>query len=910
MTQASDYVPARILDIELGGPLPSVPAVDEKTGRCYQRAICLVRLHAQPLGVVELRLVEGGTSPDECARHIWRTLGAQINEHLREDGLLPVTDLGPEGLPGLGTPRCVEERERLLAHAPFVSVIVPTHDRPERIQLCLHSLLALRYPQYEIIVVDNAPSTMSTADFIQQAYRGVPQVRYIREDRPGASRARNCGMMAARGEILAFTDDDIVVDAYWLVELVKAFGLADNVACVTGLLWPLELETQAQFWIEEFGGFSKGFSRRVFDMQENHPKTPLHPYAAGQFGSGANMAFTAAFLRNVGGFDPALGPGSPAQGGEDLSLFFQAVTRGYTLVYEPASLAYHPHHREFTDLREQIFNYGVGLAAYLAKNVLDNPRLLFNFVTKVPYGLYFTLSARSSKNKKKTAHYPKELTRLELEGMLYGPFAYLLSLWAIYHPHKAPALIKALNALPVKKKSSTLRTSLYRWVKVNSVMLFNTGSLVGTTAVSSIFGFAYWWLAARLFSVEAVGFASATISAMALLGTLGMLGLGTLLIGELPRHPGEEGQLISAALILVGAVGGCLGVVFAIVAPVVLTDFQELWASVQDIMLFAIGVSLTAITLILDQALIGLLRGGLRLWRNILFSVAKLAALFAAGLLLSHVVGLTIYATWAIGNALSLAALAGFVVLKGRRTIASYLPHWRLLRKLKLPALQHHIFNLVLQVPGLILPVLVTAMLTATVNAWFYVSFMFANFVSVIPVALTTVLYAMSSAQPSVLAHKVRQTLGLALVACALAICPLEFGARQVLGLYGHTYAEQASWCLRILVLGAFPLIIKNHYVALCRIHGRLAQAMLPIVLGTLLEVSVPVLGARLGGLSGLSLGLIGALCVEALFMSRRVYKAVHPTGTSTAINQAEQFTSYHDGSHLADAANERGFGQ
>jgi glycosyltransferase involved in cell wall biosynthesis len=121
----------------------------------------------------------------------------------------------------------------------------------------LRALLALDYPRYEIIVVDNAPSTSATADFIRQTYRDVPQVRYVREDRPGLSWARNCGLMAARGEIVAFTDDDVVLDPYWLIELVKAFHVADDVMCVTGLVLPLELETPAQFLLEEFGGLAR-----------------------------------------------------------------------------------------------------------------------------------------------------------------------------------------------------------------------------------------------------------------------------------------------------------------------------------------------------------------------------------------------------------------------------------------------------------------------------------------------------------------------------------------------------------------------------------------------------------------------------------------------------------------------------
>src|SRR5215467_11371185 len=147
-------------------------------------------------------------------------------------------------------------------------------------------------------------------------------------------------------------------------------------------------------------------------MTENHPKTPLYPYTAGQLGTGASMAFTAEFLRCIGGFDPALGPGSPAQGGEDLTVFFQAITRGYRLVYEPASLAYHPHRRDYAALCKQIYHYGVGLAAYLTRSVLAAPRLLFDLIPRLPYGLVFMLSAHSPKNSKKSVHYPKELTLL------------------------------------------------------------------------------------------------------------------------------------------------------------------------------------------------------------------------------------------------------------------------------------------------------------------------------------------------------------------------------------------------------------------------------------------------------------------------------------------------------------------
>ena len=430
-----------------------------------------------------------------------------------------------------------------------------------------------------------------------------------------------------------------------------------------------------------------------------------------------------------------------------------------------------------------------------------------------------------------------------------------------------------------------MKALLYQWAKANSIIFVNAGSLVGTIAVTSGLGFIYWWVAARQFTPKAVGLASAALSAMTLLGTFSIFGLGTLLIGELPRHRGKEASLISAALITVGGVGGCLGILFATVAPYLSPDFQVLGASIENIALFAVGVSLTAITLVLDLALIGLLCGDWQLWRNTIFAGVKLAALFIAGLWLSYATGLSIYATWTIGNLLSLASLAGFVIVKGGRPGRSYLPQWGLLRKLGPSAIKHHMLNLTLQAPVLFLPVLVTILLSATTNAWFYVSWALASFANTATIALTDTLYAVSSAQPTMTARRIRLTLSLAFAASLLANCVLLLGTRQVLGLFGHSYAEQAAWSLRILALESFPFIIKSHYIAVSRIQRRVAHATLLTIATGSLELGGAALGAYLGGLSGLSLGWSAAMCVEAVFMSRVVYRAARFMDASTHTN-------------------------
>ncbi len=443
-----------------------------------------------------------------------------------------------------------------------------------------------------------------------------------------------------------------------------------------------------------------------------------------------------------------------------------------------------------------------------------------------------------------------------------------------------------------------LRKQALHWVRVNSIILFNAGSLVGATAITSLLGFVYWWVAARSFQPEAVGLASATISVMTLLGSIAIVGFGTLLLGELPLQRGRETSLISTALIVVGTVGGLLGLAFALLAPHLFNGFQAVGAGIESSALFASGVSLTAITFVLDDALIGLFRGGLQLWRNALFAVIKLAALLAASLLvsrLSHVTGMTIYATWTIGNACSLAALAGYVLVKRGWAGRNYLPRWDLLRKLGRSALKHHLLNVTLQAPALILPVLVTVLLSATVNASFYVSWNLASIVNIFSAALTMTLFAAASAQPGTLAHKIRLTLSVAFAACLVVNVVLLVGTRQILGLFGHSYAEQAAWSLRILSLESFPFIIKNHYIALSRIRGRMVNvARLTIITG-LFELGGATLGMLVGGLTGLSVGWFCVMFIEALCMSRTVFRAARLTGATNMPELSEEDVHDHE---------------
>jgi len=401
----------------------------------------------------------------------------------------------------------------------------------------------------------------------------------------------------------------------------------------------------------------------------------------------------------------------------------------------------------------------------------------------------------------------------------------------------------------------------------NSDILFNTGSLIATMLITSALGFAYWWVAARLYPAEAVGLASAATSAMMLLSTLFLLGQGTLLLTELPRNKGQEGTLISASLLLVGTSTLLASLLFAFLAPYISPQLAALGTTPQNILLFAIGASFASITLILDQAVIALLQGSIQLWRNASFALVKLALVIITARYLAQTSGMSIYTTWTIGNVISLIPILIFLIHKKKCSLTYYRPQWHIIRRLGLASLQHHCLNLILQAPSQLLPLLVTIMLSAKMNAWFYIASMIANFIYSLSISLTTVLHATNAAHITTLTQKTRLTVGLAILASLSIGTILILAARPILAFFGPSYADNASVCLRLLLLASLPLIIKNHYIAIYRIRDKVARTIVPITLGSILELGLATCGAHIGQLPGLTLGWVIALLIEALFM-------------------------------------------
>src|SRR5262249_54432266 len=156
-----------------------------------------------------------------------------------------------------------------------------------------------------------------------------------------------------------------------------------------------------------------GFERKVYDLAEHRPPGALFPFTAGQFGSGANMAYLTAALKSVGQFDSALGAGTPARSGDDLAAFFAIIKAGYRLVYEPEAIIWHRHRRNEDGMRRQAFGYGVGLGAYLTKIVADDPVALIRLIRGLPAGLAHMWGRSSARMQRLPDDYPAALIWLE-----------------------------------------------------------------------------------------------------------------------------------------------------------------------------------------------------------------------------------------------------------------------------------------------------------------------------------------------------------------------------------------------------------------------------------------------------------------------------------------------------------------
>ena len=388
--------PVRLVEVDLDGAGPRGEAL-ATAGRTWIE----VTRSGQVVGVVERDLGPGGLSDGDLA------------ELALEYRAVEVADLA--GVPDDAL--------------PMISVVIPTlYRRVDLLERAVRSVAACDYPTFEVIVVDNRRHDGEPIP----PFEGLGRVRVEVERFPGASAARNRGVSESHGEVVAFTDDDVEVAPTWLRALGTAFATDAGIDAVGGMVRPAELDTEAQLWFEEFfGGFTKTFTPRRWSVALVGDSDPLFPYAAGHFGAGNNMAVRPAALERAGGFDVRLGAGTIARGAEDLKVFVEVLLNGGTVAMVPSALVRHSHRRTPREFREQVFGYGVGLAALYCALVVEDPRHLARILRRLPRGLKMFFFPSTQRSLSAEPVYPRDTAWVHALGMAYGPLAYARSALAV-----------------------------------------------------------------------------------------------------------------------------------------------------------------------------------------------------------------------------------------------------------------------------------------------------------------------------------------------------------------------------------------------------------------------------------------------------------------------------------------------
>ena len=407
------YRPIKVADLELSKPIPDFNGLGE-----YAFLQLLLRWHSQPLGYITVP-VRG----DVCEH------AELVIKILEEHSFSLLNQLLRQALEN-SVPRDHWNVKQLLklppsqprVPLPTVSVAVCTRDRTEDLTLCLTALRKLTYAPLEILVIDNAPKTNATRELIENLF---PEVHYILEPRPGLDWARNRAIAEAQGEIVAYTDDDVIVDARWTASIARLFAENEDIMAVTGLVVPYELETEPQRLFEKYGGFGRGFVRKWYraSQAECHHLALEHA-GAGKFGTGANMAYRRAVFSEIGLFDPALDVGTVTNGGGDLDMFFRILKHGHTLVYEPAAIVWHRHRRDYAGLYTQIANNGIGFFSHLVRNALEFPEERMGIIKIALWWLREWNLRRWLESLLKPTGIPRALISAELRGSFTGLFCY------------------------------------------------------------------------------------------------------------------------------------------------------------------------------------------------------------------------------------------------------------------------------------------------------------------------------------------------------------------------------------------------------------------------------------------------------------------------------------------------------
>jgi O-antigen/teichoic acid export membrane protein len=383
-------------------------------------------------------------------------------------------------------------------------------------------------------------------------------------------------------------------------------------------------------------------------------------------------------------------------------------------------------------------------------------------------------------------------------------------------------------------------------------MLASSLSLIASKVAVMGLGFVFWLLAARLFTAGEVGLAAGAVSAVMLCTQLALIGLGSAVIISFPEHGRAPSKLLDTAFTMVAVSALAAAGLFLTIAALV---FEELKV-VASTPLFAVAFTAMSVLgtagILLDQVSTALRRGDQALARALVFAPVTIT-LLALAALRGGEGALAIFSTWVAGA--SAACLLGAIQINRSLARYRYRPGVQpgLARRLLSLGLANHALTLVERGPGLMLPIVVTEVISPEANAAWYAAWMMSWVVYIVPIQIGLTTFAEAAHAPNSLAALIRHAIRSSLVISGAAAVVLAAAAPYALSLLGSAYASAGTTPLRILVVAVIPLTLVQAYFIRCRATRRLTEATLLGAASGAVSVGGATLAATTYGLNGMA---------------------------------------------------------
>jgi O-antigen/teichoic acid export membrane protein len=408
----------------------------------------------------------------------------------------------------------------------------------------------------------------------------------------------------------------------------------------------------------------------------------------------------------------------------------------------------------------------------------------------------------------------------------------------------------------------------------------NTFGMVTGRSASMALGFLFWLVADRVFPIRTVGLTAGAVSAMMFCTQVALLGVGSAFITLYPRHVRPH-VLVDSALNVVTIASAATAVAALGLFALFFHELSAVSRSGPYAAAFIAMSILGTINILLDQTSIAFGRGEQVLTRNLAFGIVALAGILILWFSVGHATSFQIFGLWVFAG----IAACGIGAWQLRIAVGyRYRPSLRMPDGVNLVrvGLPNHVLTLTERLPGFVLPVLTTELLSPAKNAVWYSVWMMAWVAYIIPISAGMALFAELSHDPATLRQAIRVSNRSSLGLSAAAVVALFFIGPPMLELLGHSYAHQGIGPLRVLSLGVIPLTIVETYFGLCRAYGKLREAIIVGITMSVVTIACAAVTGPRWGLTGIAWSWVATIAVVAGVSSLRTRRFMTRVSANT----------------------------